>query len=84
MCLHTQSDKIHFCSYVTNAVDVFFNFAELPHSTWQITAFNKMFSRHALKWELKIGMQMLITVLIKGTLASKVRNSIRKKKSKTI
>lgn len=37
-----------------------------------------MFSRHALKWELKIGMQMLITVLIKETLASKARNSIRK------
>lgn len=41
-----------------------------------------MFSRHALKWELKIGMQMLITVLIKETLTSKVRNSIRKKKAK--
>jgi hypothetical protein len=26
-----------------------------------------MFSRHAFKWELKIGMQMLIALLIKET-----------------
>lgn len=41
-----------------------------------------VFKAYALKWELKIGMQMLITVLIKETQASKVRNSIIKKKAK--
>lgn len=34
-----------------------------------------------LKWALKIGVLMLLTILIKESLASEVRNSIRTKKA---
>lgn len=87
LCWHIWSDKIHFCSYVTNAVEVFFsilpnyNTLNMANNCFQHYFF---FPRHAFKWELKIGMQMLITVLIKETPASKVRNPIIKKHDESI